>query len=211
MTTAVECPYIIDRFIELYGDRRGKIGDGIHGGLAWIGNTRLVLLGGNRQSLSQPSDWRRFSRLAGLAQQLGRPVLLWNLCFSTEAIVQHSPSLVVHQTFQDTQLQLLKLVHPIIGVFDIHADEVSQESDFAAFDGVVLVESNNSLLGSERSFSSHIKIAHCQGETKVKILHLLDQISVIATDVLVSNRIQRIQRITFSNGLRNEARKDTDL
>ncbi len=211
MTTAVEFQHTMDRFIELYGDRTGEIGDAIRGGLAWIEDTKVVLLGGNREAVYHLSDWRRFSRLVGLAQQLRRPVLLWNLSFRTETIAQQDSSLVVHHAFQNSQLQLLKLSYPIIGVFDNYQYRVSLESELATFDGAVLVESDNSPLSNERSFSSRIKIASCQEDAKVKIAHLLNQVSVIPAGVLVSDRIDRIQRITFSSRLKSEASKDIDL
>ena len=64
----------IHRFIELYGDRIEGIADEIYAGLAWIDETKFVLIGGDEDAALKPPTWRRVSRLFDLAQQLRRPV-----------------------------------------------------------------------------------------------------------------------------------------
>ena len=71
----------IHRFIELYGDRIEGIADEIYAGLAWIEETKFVLIGGDEDAALKPPTWRRVSRLFNLAQQLRRPVLLWDTPF----------------------------------------------------------------------------------------------------------------------------------
>ena len=74
----------VHRFIELYGDRTEAMGDEIYAGLAWIDQTKFVLIGGDEDAAFKPATWRRVSRLFELAQELRRPVLLWDAPFQAD-------------------------------------------------------------------------------------------------------------------------------
>ena len=125
----------IDRFIELYGDRTEGIGDEIHAGLAWIDATKFVLIGGGDTITLHPPSWRRISRLFNLAQQLNRPLLLWDVPFQAE-ITGQTTTLLHKSAAQNSQLHLLKLPVPIIGVFDTFPFELS----FTVVDAAVILQ-----------------------------------------------------------------------
>ena len=74
----------VHRFIELYGDRTEAMGDEIYAGLAWIDQTKFVLIGGDEDAAFKPATWRRVSRFFDLAQELRRPVLLWDAPFQAD-------------------------------------------------------------------------------------------------------------------------------
>ena len=125
----------IRRFIELYGDRTEAIGDEIHAGLAWVETTKFVLIGAGETATLQPPSWRRMSRLFALAQQLRRPVLLWDVPFQ-EVLTGSTATLLDKSAAQNSRLHLLKLPVPIIGIFD----RLILQPDFATVDAAILLQ-----------------------------------------------------------------------
>ena len=119
----------ITKFIELYGDRTGQKGAGVHGGLAWVGEEKFVLLASGGEGAADAADWRRMSRLAALAQHLRRPVLLWDMPLQVVATVLQKQPLVINEAIQDCKLALLRMRVPVISVFKDRFPVVVQTGD----------------------------------------------------------------------------------
>ena len=183
----------IHRFIELYGDRTEGTGDEIHAGLAWIDETKFVLIGGAETTTLQPPSWRRISRLFNLAEQLQRPVLLWDVPF--QADLTHPTDTLLHRSAaQNSQLHLLKLLVPIIGVFD----EVPRQLDFTAIDAAILLQGGDA--GSQpqsaegETSSTLIKVTDNPSHLKSDILELLSHLSTLPIEGLVDQRLNSLRQ-----------------
>ena len=175
----------IYRFIELYGDRTEGIGDEIHAGLAWIDETKFVLIGGGDTATPQPPSWRRISRLLSLAQQLNRPLLLWDAPFQTD---RTSPATLLHRsTAQDSLLQLLKLPVPIIGVFDT----LALEPNCAPIDAAVLVQQGEADSQPETT-PTLVTVSDDSSGLKSDILKLMGHLSTLPVESLIDQRLGSI-------------------
>ena len=183
----------IHRFIELYGDRTEAIGDEIHAGLAWIEKTRFVLIAGGEAATLQPPSWRRVSRLFDLAEQFRRPVLLWDVPFQAD-IPGPTTTLLDKSAAQNSQLHLLKLPVPIIGIFD----HLSLEPNFTPVDAAVLLQQEaegpqSQPLETETS-STFIKVTNNPSHLKSDILELLSPLSALPVEKLVDQRLDSIRQ-----------------
>ena len=183
----------IHRFIELYGDRIEGIGDEIHAGLAWIDETKFVLIGGGDTTTLQPPSWRRISRLFDLAQQLDRPLLLWDVPFQADMTGQ-TTTLLHKSAAQNSQLHLLKLPVPIIGVFD----KFSLEPSLTAVDAAVLLQQGEAAPQPKPSKDETapilVKIAADPSHLKSDILELLSHLSALPAERLVNQRLEGIRQ-----------------
>ena len=179
----------IHRFIELYGDRTEAIGDEIHAGLAWIEETKFVLIGGGEAATLHPPSWRRVSRLFDLAQQFRRPILLWDVPFQVDMTGQTN-TLLHRGAAQNSQLHLLKLSVPIIGVFDT----LVLEPDFVPIDAAVLLQPGEADTQQETS-SVLVKVAENPSHLKSDILELLSDLSALPIDTLVDKRLEGIRQV----------------
>ena len=179
----------IHRFIELYGDRTEAIGDEIHAGLAWIEETKFVLIGGGEAATLHPPSWRRVSRLFDLAQQFRRPILLWDVPFQVDMTGQTN-TLLHRGAAQNSQLHLLKLPVPIIGVFDT----LVLEPDFVPIDAAVLLQQGEADTQQETS-SVLVKVAENPSHLKSDILELLSDLSALPIDTLVDKRLKGIRQV----------------
>ena len=191
MIDSKQFQHTIRRFIELYGDRTEAIGDEIHAGLAWIEKTKFVLIGGGEAGVLQAPSWRRVSRLFGLAQQLRRPVLLWDVPFRAGLTGSTSP-LRDRSTAQNSQLHLLKLPVPIIGVFD----RLPLKPDFAVVDAAVLLqqqEADPQPSGGE-SLPTLVKVVDSPFHLKSDILELLSHLSTVPVETLVHQRVEGLRQ-----------------
>ena len=177
----------IHRFIELYGDRTEAIGDEIHAGLAWIDETKLVLIAGADTATLSPPSWRRISRLFGLAEQLRRPVLLWDVPF--QADMTGSNTLLHRSAAQDSQLQLLKLPVPIIAVFD----QLTLNPDFTTVDAAVLLHQEEAV-PHQATVPILVKIADNPSYLKSDILELASHLSTQPVEKLVAQRLNSIRQ-----------------
>ena len=188
----------IHRFIELYGDRTEGIGDEIHAGLAWIDETKFVLIGGTDTTALHPPSWRRVSRLFDLAEELSRPLLLWDVPFQTDMT---SPATLLHRSAaQDSQLHLMKLLVPTIGVFD----RLSLQPDFAAIDAAVVLQEEEAASQPEPSGNETspilVKVAADPSRPKSDILELLNHLSSLPIEKLVDQRLNGIRQAVGTNG-----------
>ena len=178
----------IHRFIALYGDRTEGIGDEIHAGLAWIDRTKFVLIGGGDTTPLQPPGWRRISRLLDLAQQLSRPLLLWDAPFQTD-ITSPTTTLLHRSAAQNSQLQLLKLPVPIIGVFDT----LALAPNLAPIDAAVLIQPGETDPQQETS-PIIVKAVDTPSGLKSGILELLSRLSALPVERLVDQRLNSIRQ-----------------
>ena len=177
----------IHRFIELYGDRTEGIGEEVHAGLAWIDETKFVLIGAAETTTPQPPSWRRISRLLDLAQQLNRPLLLWDPPFQTDIT---SPTTLLHRSAaRNSQLQLLKLSVPIIAVFEA----LALEPNVAPIDAAVLVQQGEAGPQPETS-PILVKVADDPSGLKSDILELLSHLSTLSVERLVDQRLSSISK-----------------
>ena len=175
--------------IKLYGDRTGSKGTFRFAGLAWIQDTKVILVQGDAQSLNGAAEWRCFLRLTILAHRLKKPIVLWNLPIVHIATVQRRTSLDCAQAIQNAELELLKLPHPIITVFDEAYDSTYAYPELIWNDGVVLVAP------PDTQFSEHEKVKITQRPTDIAsaILELLCQAEPIPASELVKNRQESLR------------------
>ena len=178
----------VHRFIELYGDRTEAMGDEIYAGLAWIDQTKFVLIGGDEDAAFKPATWRRVSRLFDLAQELRRPVLLWDAPFQADMTAPTS-SLHHRSAAQNTQRHLLKLTVPIIGVFD----KLHLEPDCAPIDAVVLLQSEPQPSADE-TCPILVKVAEDASHLKTNILELVSRLSALPGETLVHQRLEVLRQ-----------------
>lgn len=193
MIDSIQFQNTVHRFIELYGDRTEGIGDEIHGGLAWIDDTKFVLIGGGEPVVFQPPSWRRISRLFGLAEQLRRPILLWDLLFQAD-IAGPSTTLLHRSSAQNSRLQLMKLPVPIIGVFDT----LPLPSDLAAVDAAILLqqeaEDPQPTPSDDETASMLVRVTTDPSDLKSSILELLSELSVLPSEKLVDQRMEAVRQ-----------------
>ena len=175
--------------IKLYGDRAGSKGTFKFAGFAWIQHTKVILVQGDAQSLKSAAEWRCFLRLIALAHRLKKPIVLWNLPIVHIATTQRQTSLDFAQAIQNAELELLKLPHPIITVFDETYDLTSAPPELIWNDGVVLVAP----LGIQPSEQKKVKIVQLPMEIAPAILELLCQVEGIPTAELVKNRQESLR------------------
>ena len=178
----------IHRFIELYGDRTEAMGDEIYAGLAWIDQTKFVLIGGDEDGAFKPATWRRVSRLFDFAQELRRPVLLWDAPFQAD---MSAPTSSLHHRIaaQNTQRHLLKLTVPIIGVFD----KLPLEPDCAPIDAAVVLQSEPQPSADETS-PILVKVAEDTSHLKSDILELVSRLSALPGETLVHQRLEVLRQ-----------------
>ena len=193
MIDSTQFQHTIHRFIELYGDRTEGIGDEIHGGLAWVDDTKFILIGGGEPVVFQPPSWRRISRLFGLAEQLRRPILLWDILFQAD-LAGPDTTLLHRSAAQNSRLQLMKLPVPIIGVFD----RFSPQSDFASIDAAVLLRQEGTdaqpIASTADTSSILVKVTADPSHLKSDILDLLGELSALPPEKLVDQRMDTIRQ-----------------
>ena len=182
----------VHRFIELYGDRTEAIGDEIHAGLAWIDDTKFVLIGRSEAVVFQPPSWRRISRLFNLAQHLRRPVLLWDILIQAD-VTGPTTTLLHKRAAQNSRLHLLKLPVPIIGVFD----GLVLQPNLAVVDAAVLLESQDEdpHASAAEASSTLIKVTNDPSDLKSAILELLDHLSTVPAETLIHQRFASLREI----------------
>ena len=183
----------IHRFIELYGDRTEGIGDEIHGGLAWIDDAKFILIGGGKAVVAQPPSWRRISRLLSLAEQLQRPILLWDLLFQAD-IAGPGATLLHRSAAQNSRLQLMKLPVPVIAVFD----RLPLQSDVVSVDAAILLQQEGA---APQPTASHAETAPMlvpvvtdPAHVKSDILERLAELAALPPGKLVDQRMDTIRQ-----------------
>lgn len=187
----------ITKFIELYGDRTGQKGDGVRGGVAWIGGEKFVLLASGGEGAADAADWRRMSRLAALAQRLRRPVLLWDMPLQVVATALQKQPLVINEAIQDCKLALLRMRVPVISVFK-ERFPVVLEQEIAMVDGAVIVSDRPELFASISENLPPIATAgNGKHDMRQEILALFERVSRMGGEDLERRRVDQIRKITM--------------
>ena len=170
--------------IELYGDRAGSKGTFKFAGFAWIQHTKVILVQGDAQSLNSAADWRCLLRLIALAHRLKKPILLWNLPVTHIAAVQRKTSLACAHVIQKTELELLRLPHPIITVFEGVETVDHTAPEVIWNDGSVRITAPDAQFSEQKK----IKIAQHPTDIAPAILELLCQAEAVPATELIKNR-----------------------
>lgn len=176
--------------IELYGDRAGSKGTFEFAGFAWIQRTKVILIQGDAHSLNNAAEWRCLLRLTALAHRLKKPIVLWDLPIAHIAAIQRRTSLACAEVIQKTELELLKLPHPIITVFD-GADHV----DYAAPE-LIWNDASVFIAAADTQFAEKNKFKIAQHPTDIApaILELLSQAEAVPATELIKNRREALRR-----------------
>ena len=176
--------------IQLYGDRAGGEGNFEFAGLAELQNQKLLLVHGNVQSLEETHDWRRLYRLIKLAKRLNLPATFWNLPIYKSATKLYNTSLALGTAISDIQTEILRFPHPIISVFDGSYDWRDGLEDYKPLDGSVIVLQDKQIHPEPSKFKqNHLKIIHKQEDLQMEIRKLLQELSMISTEELISHRL----------------------
>ena len=170
--------------IQLYGDRAGSKGAFKFAGFAWIQHTKVILIQGDIHSLNSAAQWRCLGRLIGLAHRLKKPIVFWNLPIAQIATIQRRISLAHAHAIQKTELELLKLPHPIITVFDDTDNLDHSTSPQIWTDGSVRIVAPDAQLSEQKN----VKIAQHPTDIAPAILELLCQAEAVPATELIESR-----------------------
>ena len=187
----------LDRFIEISGDRTGELGESINTGLVWIGGNKVVCIADSRetQHRTPASSWRRASRIVGVARQLRKPLLLWNLSFHNAT--GQTPNLAAEQAARDGQQDIIQFPFGIVSVIEDARKNAFSTVELALPDGIVFVDGAETLCG-HLTISPRTVGANSAEDVASGISKLLVQIASIPADELVSQRSTRLASITLS-------------
>ena len=186
----------LDRFIEISGDRTGALGESINTGLVWIGGNKVVCIADSRETQHRtPASWRRASRIIGVARQLRKPLLLWNLSFHNGT--GQTPNLAAEQAARDGQQDIIQFPFGIVSVIEDTQKNAFSTVELALPDGIVFVEGAETLCG-HLTISPRTAGASTAEDVASGISGLLAQIASIPADELVSQRMTRLASITLS-------------
>ena len=188
--------YIVDRLTELSGDRISEIGESMRTGLGWVGANTLVLLADNEKcQFHEPAGWRRASRIIGLARQLGKPLLLWNLSFHNDA--GRTPNLGTERAARDAQQHIVQFPSAIVSVIEGARKNDLSAVELALPDGIVFVDGAETLC-DHFTISPRTIVASSAEGIASGISGLLAEIASIPANELVSQRRTRLASITLS-------------
>ena len=186
----------VDRFIEISGDRTGEVGESIDTGLVWIGGNKVVCIADSRETQhSTPASWRRASRIVGVARQLRKPLLLWNLSFHNGT--GQTQNLAGEQAARDGQQEIIQFPFGIISVIEDTQKNAFSTVDLALPDGIVFVNAAETLCG-HLTISPRTIGATSAEEVASGLSGLLAQIASIPANELVSQRRTRLASISLS-------------
>jgi acetyl-CoA carboxylase alpha subunit len=187
---------VLDRFIEISGDRTGELGESINTGLVWIGGNKVVCIADSRETEHRtPASWRRASRIIGVARQLRKPLLLWNLSFHNGT--GQTPNLAAEQAARDSQQDIMQFPFGIVSVIEDAQKNAFSTVELALPDGIVFVDGAETLCG-HLTISPRTVGASSAEDVASGISGLLVQIASIPANELVSQRRTRLASITLS-------------
>ena len=188
--------YIVDRLTELSGDRISEIGESMRTGLGWVGANTLVLLADNEKcQFHSAAGWRRASRIIGLARQLGKPLLLWNLSFHNDA--RRTPNLGTERAARDAQQHIVQFPSAIVSVIEGARKNDLSAVELALPDGIVFVDGAETLC-DHFTISPRTIVASSAEGIASGISGLLAEIASIPANELASQRRTRLASITLS-------------
>ena len=186
----------LDRFIEISGDRTGELGESINTGLVWIGGNKVVCIADSRETEHRtPASWRRASRIIGVARQLRKPLLLWNLSFHNGT--GQTPNLAAEQAARDGQQDIMQFPFGIVSVIEDAQKNAFSTVELALPDGIVFVDGAETLCG-HLTISPRTVGASSAEDVASGISGLLVHIASIPANELVSQRRTRLASITLS-------------
>lgn len=186
----------LDRYIEISGDRTGELGESISTGLGLIGSNKLVLIAdsGSAQSHNAGS-WRRASRIVGLARQLRKPLLLWNLSFHTTA--RKPSNLDTEGAAKDSQQDIIQFPAPVISVMENAQRTPFSAVELALPDGIIFANGAEALC---RHLTISPRTIEVSGAEAIPsgISALLAEVAVIPSNDLVTQRSLRLASIALA-------------
>lgn len=165
---------IVDKFIELHGDRIHGDTEQIRCGLGWIGEQRLVIiLHNHRRSNDLSIGYRKSLRMLRLGEQLKKPVLWWVENIKDNVFI----SLDLLNNINKNIKSILNLKVPIIGVFSSTISKSAIISPNILDHAVILSEAENDDENSEISVDAkNITVA---GLSSLRA-HLVDMVDKLA-------------------------------
>ena len=188
--------YIVDRLTELSGDRISEIGESMRTGLGWVGTYKIVLLADNEKcQFHSAAGWRRASRIVGLARQLAKPLLLWNLSFHNDA--GRTSNLGTEQAARDGQQHIIEFPSAIVSVIEGAQKNDLSQVELALPDGIVFVDGAETLW-AHLTISPRTIVASSAEGIASGISGLLAEIASIPANELVSQRRTRLASIALS-------------
>lgn len=187
---------VLDRLTELSGDRTGEFGESITTGLAWIGPYKVVLLADNEEhQVHKPGSWRRVVRIIGLARQLQKPLLLWNLSFHNGT--RQAPNLGTERAARDGQLDIIQFPFAIISIIEDTQKNAFSTVELALPDGIVFTAGAEALCGHLTISPATIR-ANSTDEIASGVSTLLAEITSTPANELVSQRRTRLASIALA-------------
>ena len=187
---------ILDDLTELSGDRTGERGESIQTGLAWVRASKFVLIAGGEKFQSyRPGGWRRASRIVGLARQLGKPLLLWNL--SLHSWLEQPPNLGTEWSARQGQQDIIRFPSAIISVIEGAQKSAFSAVELALPDGIVFVDGAETLWGHLTMSPRTIVASNADGITS-GITRLLTEVVSAPASELVSRRAARLASIALA-------------
>ena len=184
MTLPKSLEKIVDKFIELHGDRAHGETEQVRCGLGWIGEQRFVIvLHVHRDSRDLSIGYRKSLRMLRLAEQLKKPVL-WYV-ENTEA-AESNLSLDLLNNINENIRTILNLKIPIIGVFSS-----SNMINFSIVDHAILLTDRNTPLETSRE---DVEIINPDDLPllKSRLIDKFTEIAQISSSYLISQRTDRI-------------------
>ena len=110
---------VMDRFIELSGDRAGGIGDSLISGRAWVRDQKIVFVGDNAENGQYGCEsWRRFFRMVSFAEHLGRPLVLCDVPLVSDGNEALTELASISHGRRRSAEKLLNSRCAILGIFD---------------------------------------------------------------------------------------------
>ena len=187
---------VLNGLTELSGDRTGELGESINTGMACVGACKLVLLaGGEKYQSHSPGGWRRASRIVGLARQLRKPLLLWNL--SLHSRLEQTRNLGTEQSAREGRQDIIRFPFAIVSVIEGAQNNAFSAVELAVPDGIVFVDGAESLWG-HLTISPRTIVASSAEEIATGISELLTEIISVPANELVSRRGTRLASIALS-------------
>ena len=204
---------IFDTFLELRGDRRAGDDDALIGGLARLGEHKVVVIG-YRAEMPDAKGYRKCSRLTRLAGAFGKPVVLF--VDVPESSSLPGAELQADEAMTRNLAELSGLATPIVGVVIRESSEL-RAIGMCAADRVLVLESVSSGevpaddVNVERPYLRPQKLLDLNVVDRIvaepsedapkftakalreAILEELDQLKSVHPEVLAQQRLDRLQ------------------
>ena len=190
---------IFDAFLELHGDRRSGDDSAVIGGLARLGERKVVAIGYRRDEVAEAPDaagYRKCSRLARLAKAFGKPVVLFVHVPESSSLTESE--LQVDGAMARNLEELSCLATPIVGVITRESSDL-RAIGMCAADRVLMLESaapetlNLNAVDRTVAESPGDDPKSTANALREAILEELGQLTRIHPEVLIQQRLDRLQ------------------